>query len=102
MRAAAPPEELFFPDATDQPQDQDQILAEGITETLQAPARPNVSVYNYTPTQDDTVKKPGAFSNLSIFTGEDERFAYVSKISLGLIETRRLAFNRNDDLADVS
>jgi protein AFG1 len=81
VRAAAPPEELFFPDAVDQQNhnDSDQILAEGLSETLMAPARPNVSVYNYTPSQDpDAVKKVGAFSNLSIFTGEDERFAYVS------------------------
>lgn len=81
IRAAVPPEELFFPDATEHVDD-DQILAEGLSETIHAPARPNVSVYNYTPKQDDTVKKVGAFSVLSIFTGEDERFAYVS-LNLG-------------------
>lgn len=87
--AAAPPEDLFFPDALQaQPQDNDQILAEALSETLHAPTRPNVSVYNYSPAQTVTTParqesgdasrgKVGAFSVLSIFTGEDERFAYV-------------------------
>lgn len=87
IRAAALPEELFFPDALDLPANQlegDQILAEALSETLHAPARPNVSVYNYSPNQepvDANKGKVGAFSVLSIFTGEDERFAYVSNRS---------------------
>jgi protein AFG1 len=94
IRADALPEDLFFPDAITSVADSDQILAEGLSETLHAPARPNVSVYNYSPAQaaetagevaDANKAKVGAFSVLSIFTGEDERFAYVSTRQMGLI-----------------
>ena len=78
----------------------EQIQAEALSETLHAPVRPNVSVYNYTPQlstgeahprntettregdvtlKDATKGQVGAFSVLGIFTGEDERFAYVSE-----------------------
>ena len=112
VRAAAPPEALFFPDALALPASEQggggaghidpadsaaQIQAEALSETLHAPVRPNVSVYNYSPAEqtsgrnaslggdesdvtrrDATRGQVGAFSVLGIFTGEDERFAYVS------------------------
>lgn len=88
---------MFFPDAIEAAEDSpatnnrsffddstnDNLMAaEALSETLHEPARPNVSVYN--PTTAAAQKKyearnaQGAFSVLSIFTGEDERFAYVS------------------------
>lgn len=94
FRAAAPVEDLFFPDAETSQGDTDQILAEGLTEALVAPARPNISVYNYTPTPAEAPQpksKIGPFSALSVL-GEDERFSFVSSLPNSLtFETRSIA-----------
>lgn len=92
----ATPETMFFPDAFDGAEtssatnhksffddstNDNLMAAEALSETLHEPARPNVSVYNPTTPAAEKKKESrnatGAFSVLSIFTGEDERFAYV-------------------------
>ena len=92
VRAAAPPEDLFFPDALDpspssvtgETDTSDPLTAESLSETLHAPYRPNVSIYNPLSTTQrekmvkEAEKRATSFSVLSIFTGEDERFAYVN------------------------
>ncbi|KAK8085233.1 hypothetical protein PG997_006504 [Apiospora hydei] len=99
VRAAAGPDDLFFPEAkandhnldpTSPTVDADAILPETIAEVYQdttSPFRPNIS--SYTPDQTDPESdhqdsdfgiSPAAsrldFSNTGAFTGEDERFAY--------------------------
>ncbi|RYC64725.1 hypothetical protein CHU98_g1499 [Xylaria longipes] len=97
VRAAAGPDDLFFPDAqpatTSLPSpdrlgsekvDADTIHSETIAEAYQdqtSPFRPNISSYD--PDQDSdfdaAAKKDRSkvdFSNTGAFTGEDERFAY--------------------------
>lgn len=85
IRASVPIDELFFPDAATGAGDEtDALAAEAMSETLHLPAMPNVSVYN--PFEREARekreakegKRAGAFSVLGIWTGEDERFAYVS------------------------
>lgn len=87
IRAAARPEHLFFPDALDpriDPEHHDPLLAESLSETLGAQARSNVSLYNpktrAEQERQDRADMGSSFSVMSIFTGEDERFAYVSNI----------------------
>jgi len=57
------------------------MAAEALSETLQAPVRPNISLYDDKSTEkqekDDKEDRGGVWGNLGIFTGEDERFAYV-------------------------
>ena len=60
------------------------LAAEALSETLHAPVTPNISVYNpLTRAQREleerarTREKVSSFAVLGIFTGEDERFAYV-------------------------
>jgi protein AFG1 len=89
VRAEATPETMFFPDAltTTAPgmaDDNDSIMAaEALSETLHEAPRPNISVYNpSTITQRERAEasdRANSFSVLSIFTGEDERFAYVRR-----------------------
>lgn len=103
FRAAARPEHLFFPDALDpaiDPEHYDPILAESLSETLGAQPRANVSLYNpktrLEREKQDRADVGSSFSVMSIFTGEDERFAYVGRGRKCLIaETRRLTVNRN-------
>ena len=86
VRAQAPLEAMFFPDALDLPSSEnlDSLAAEALSEALQAPTRPNVSLYN--PSERAAREKreevagqaASAFGVLGIWTGEDERFAYVS------------------------
>lgn len=85
---------MFFPDALTggiKDDDNESIMAaEALSETLHAPLRPNVSVYNPTTSAQQSRREAhearqdpagtSSFSVLSIFTGEDERFAYVSGI----------------------
>jgi protein AFG1 len=89
VRAEATPETMFFPDAlaTTAPgtDDNDSIMAaEALSETLHAAPRPNVSVYNPTTgaqrERAEVSNRANSFSVLSIFTGEDERFAYVRSL----------------------
>jgi len=57
------------------------MAAEALSETLAAPVRPNISLYDETSTEKreagDREDRGGVWGNLGIFTGEDERFAYV-------------------------
>ncbi|KAI0842447.1 AFG1-like ATPase-domain-containing protein [Hypoxylon sp. FL0890] len=101
FRAEAGPDDLFFPETkvvsspvqrdseTGEKLDDDAIQSETIAEAYQdsmSPFRPNVSSYTgssntgYDPDQDSGAgveqKSKLDFSNMSAFTGEDERFAY--------------------------
>lgn len=57
------------------------MAAEALSETLAAPVRPNISLYDESSTEKreagDREDRGGVWGNLGIFTGEDERFAYV-------------------------
>lgn len=74
-----------MPDSGDQPAKAEALTnerimaAEALSETLHEPALPNVSVYNpMTRVQrEKEASRGGAFGVLGIWTGEDERFAYV-------------------------
>lgn len=92
IRAAAGPDDLFFPETRrsaspgsgNPAEDSDAVYSETISEVFQdqtSPFRPNISTYN--PDQDsdfgteqDLTKKVD-FINAGAFTGEDERFAYA-------------------------
>lgn len=92
VRAAAQPEHLFFPDALDPSLDPEQhafhdaLEAEALSESLAAQPRANVSVYNPQTRAErerqDHADLGSSFSVMSIFTGEDERFAYVNTFNL--------------------
>lgn len=88
VRAATPIEGLFFPDAANKADDQDSLAAEALSESLQLPSLPNVSLYNPSEREKREKeelregKKAGAFGVLGIWTGEDERFAYVRHLWL--------------------
>lgn len=106
VAAAAPPASLFFPDALQRSDEDNEAImaAEAVSEILNAPSRPNVSVYNpFSTSKEQRDDKMSSLSVLSIFTGEDERFAYVSHRSIicAKAETGRFAPGRNDNLADV-
>lgn len=90
IRAESPLANLFFPDALSVPpssyptgfESNEAIMAaEALSETLHAPVRPNISLYDETSTEKresgDREDRGGVWGNLGIFTGEDERFAYV-------------------------
>lgn len=90
VRGEATPETMFFPDALTttaqgMADDNDSIMAaEALSETLHAAPRPNVSVYNPTTgtqreRRAEAANRANSFSVLGIFTGEDERFAYVRR-----------------------
>lgn len=92
IRAAAGPDDLFFPETlgpaasgSESPAEgSDAVYSETISEVFQdqtSPFRPNISTYN--PDQDsdfgtdqDLTKKVD-FTDAGAFTGEDERFAYA-------------------------
>ncbi len=86
IRAQSPLEAMFFPDALELPTDEidDSLAAEALSEALQAPTRPNVSLYNpgeraaRENREEVAGKAASVFGVLGIWTGEDERFAYVS------------------------
>ena len=91
VSAAAPLDDLFFPDALTSTQSTNDagetnesiMAAEALSETLHAAAHPNVSVYNpgerraREKRDRQEAGKASAFGVLGIWTGEDERFAYV-------------------------
>ncbi|OCF33532.1 AFG1-family ATPase [Kwoniella heveanensis BCC8398] len=94
IRSPSTPSTLFFPDAlelqeneVDEMTNQRIMEAEALSETVSAPYRPNVSVYNTTtPAKREKAraeeKKAGSsFSVLGIWTGEDEKFAYKRAVS---------------------
>lgn len=84
---------LFFPDSSDTPNERigDSLEEEALSEMqkeMEEPTRPNISLYPQIQTvvdqpiiikvkESERVGGAGAFSNLAIFTGEDERFAFV-------------------------
>ncbi|PHH64094.1 hypothetical protein CDD81_4969 [Ophiocordyceps australis] len=95
IRAASPPDDLFFPNTPGQPprttdsQSSDATYSETVAEVYQdqtSPFRPNISYYDsptatsrYSPDQDSDfgLERPQVdFVNAGTFTGEDERFAY--------------------------
>lgn len=95
--AASLPDEIFFPDAAKalaaQERGEDNPLAHDmigeVMQDLEAPFRPNISSYTATSVRDDleaSAMKDAqttspAFRNLSIFTGQDEQFAYKRALS---------------------
>jgi len=88
IRAASPPETLFFPDADSNSHD-DLLWTESYAKAqldMTSPYRPNVSTYtgrNVAETQvkGPVVDRPVDSSKLTAFTGEDERFAYRRAVS---------------------
>lgn len=102
VSAEAGPESIFFPDALDEAarEDNEHMMSqEALSAAVAEPYRPNVSVYTDQQQQQQHARdRQGdaarmfqkrekshpseettpAFKTLSIFTGEDERFAYVS------------------------
>ncbi|KAK8849679.1 hypothetical protein IAR55_005014 [Kwoniella newhampshirensis] len=109
IRTPSTPSTLFFPDAlalsTDDVDDMTNeriMAAESLSETVSAPYRPNVSLYNSaTPAQREKEKleekKRGtSFSVLGIWTGEDEKFAYKRAISR-LIEMTTSSVYANEE-----
>lgn len=87
--SAVPVDGLFFPDAADKgaPTLSESLEEEALSEMLKEidePTRPNVSVYDLQPESVQTVARPTVrvgrdFRNLSIYSGEDERFAFVRR-----------------------
>ncbi|KAJ6498938.1 AFG1-like ATPase-domain-containing protein [Mycena sanguinolenta] len=97
--AETKPEELFFPDA---PPDEnlDVMLAESVSET-QDGYRPNVSAYN-TPAMSRHFDAPQiALDTLSIFSGQEEQFAFKRALSR-LIEMTSLAYSRDAQWAPLA
>ncbi|KAK4688538.1 hypothetical protein P7C73_g1566, partial [Tremellales sp. Uapishka_1] len=92
ISSVSTPETMFFPDAlalngtsSEESESNDALMAaEALSETLHVPSTPNTSLYNPVSREKREAlelrsKDQGtSFSVLSIFTGEDERFAYVS------------------------
>nr|XP_031857709.1 uncharacterized protein CI109_006869 [Kwoniella shandongensis]KAA5524781.1 hypothetical protein CI109_006869 [Kwoniella shandongensis] len=94
IRTPSTPATLFFPDAlklsaddVDDMTNERIMAAESLSESVSAPYRPNISLYNTsTPAQRekeklDEQKRGTSFSVLGIWTGEDEKFAYKRAIS---------------------
>ncbi|BEJ16556.1 hypothetical protein CspHIS471_0511610 [Cutaneotrichosporon sp. HIS471] len=88
IRAEEIPEHLFFPDALDptiDPEHHDLLAAEALSESLGAQPRANVSYYNpktrAEQERQDHADLGSSFAVMSIFTGEDERFAYKRAVS---------------------
>ena len=106
ISSAAPLDDLFFPDAIASTRTADGggdsnesiMAAEALSETLHAAAHPNVSVYNPGERQarekreSQDAGKASAFGVLGIWTGEDERFAYVRS---AVFESHVLANDRD-------
>ncbi|KAL1746428.1 AFG1-like ATPase-domain-containing protein [Schizophyllum fasciatum] len=81
--AEAIPQQLFFPDAdaAEQP-DVDVMMAESVAETRDA-YRPNVSSYDAPKMQEapEQAKTATPLDQLSIFSGQDEQFAFKRALS---------------------
>ena len=88
IRAASPPETLFFPDADFAVPD-DLLWTESYTKAqldMKTPYRPNISSYADRNVSERQVKvplvdRPVDSSKLTAFTREDERFAYRRAVS---------------------
>ncbi|KIJ49377.1 hypothetical protein M422DRAFT_160910 [Sphaerobolus stellatus SS14] len=71
---------LFFPESADDRYDhsnEDLMMAESVSEMKEA-YRPNIVSYDATPAIESTIYSPKSLevASLSIFSGEEERFAY--------------------------
>ncbi|KAJ7077260.1 AFG1-like ATPase-domain-containing protein [Mycena belliarum] len=99
--AETKPEELFFPDATPD-EDVDVMLAESVSET-QDGYRPNVSAYDGPEVSRhvDAPAKAMALDTLSIFSGQEEQFAFKRALSR-LIEMTSPAYIRTAQWAPLS
>jgi peroxisome-assembly ATPase len=88
IRAASPPETLFFPDV-DMNIQEDLLWTESYSKAqldMTTPYRPNVSTYTGKNETQDVVKtplvdRPVDSTKLTAFTGEDERFAFRRAVS---------------------
>ncbi|KZP22052.1 hypothetical protein FIBSPDRAFT_739626 [Athelia psychrophila] len=82
--AECEPEGLFFPDTSPSlnPQDVDVMMAEAVSET-QGAYRPNVSSYDAPSMGEAPVARvsSGPLDTLSIFSGQDEQFAFKRALS---------------------
>ncbi|KAF8199804.1 AFG1-like ATPase-domain-containing protein [Mycena galopus ATCC 62051] len=99
--AETKPEELFFPDA---PPDEnlDVMLAESVGETQEG-YRPNVSAYDSPGMSQNfgAIPKPMALDTLSIFSGEEEQFAFKRALSR-LIEMTSPGYSRHSQWAPLA
>ena len=130
LSASVPVDGIFFPDAVtsedtkrgsipttgsfDHGDTNESIMAaEALSETLHVAAHPNVSLYNpgeraaREKREEFGSKGASAFGVLGIWTGEDERFAYVSACAsfergyVLIIETGSLENGRDDHFAEL-
>ncbi|TFK53712.1 hypothetical protein OE88DRAFT_1655972 [Heliocybe sulcata] len=94
--AEADPESLFFPDALPQaPAEMDPIMAESVAETRDM-YRPNVSSYDAPGmAEEPQPASPLALDTLSIFSGQDEQFAYKRALSR-LVEMTSPSYAREE------
>lgn len=90
VRVEVPLETLFFPDVKrhegeeEDPFDTDSETFGKAVQELEAPFRPNVSIYAGVMEKDVSAVKPdpaGDYTKTSAFTGEDEKFAYKRAVS---------------------
>jgi protein AFG1 len=90
--AASLPGEIFFPDAAKALANEDNPLTADmlgeVMQDLEAPFRPNISSYRggalksrVEAAMEEAQTAAPAFRNLSIFTGQDEQFAYKRALS---------------------
>ena len=93
IHALVPLKDLFFADASEgDVVERDSLEEEALSEMekeMDEPTRPNVALYEYQELKKKVEEKKkgagakgqggGTFANLAIFTGEDERFAFVSR-----------------------
>ncbi|KAF5385887.1 hypothetical protein D9615_002581 [Tricholomella constricta] len=95
--ADAEPEHIFFPDALVRDhQEEDVMMAESVMET-QEKYRPNVSSYD-TPDMAEAPVSPRLsvpLDTLSIFSGEDEQFAFKRALSR-LLEMTSAAYGKDE------
>ncbi|KAL5507233.1 hypothetical protein ACEPAH_6689 [Sanghuangporus vaninii] len=100
--AEAEPDELFFPDAVledagsgeirDDALSEDQLMAEAFSESRED-FRPNISSYADKP--ERPAASPLSLDSLSIFSGEEERFAYKRAVSR-LVEMTSERYAKDD------
>ncbi|PPR07706.1 hypothetical protein CVT26_003729 [Gymnopilus dilepis] len=94
--AETTPDQLFFPDGASKDAEADAMLVETVAET-QHVYRPNVSSYDQPQMQEAPAapRAPLSIDTLSIFSGEEERFAFKRAISR-LKEMTSAAYNQVD------
>ncbi|KAJ7723551.1 AFG1-like ATPase-domain-containing protein [Mycena metata] len=99
--AEAKPEELFFPDVPPA-ETSDVMLAESISET-RGGYRPNISAYDGLAMAQNHTPGPNtiALDTLSIFSGQEEQFAFKRALSR-LIEMTSPAYSRSAQWAPLA